>query len=84
MEKEPWSKGRVGKIKNSPAVQTWKESNSVGDFIDKSLDYLSPNSNTHRDRGNVSGRNAEYDHGLHFSQDEGSTCATCSINEMQG
>ena len=83
MAKEPWSKGRVGKIKNSPAVQAWKESEgSVGKFVDKTLDYVFPNSNVHQDTG--TGRSAEWNHGLHSHLGKDDTCATCAIGEMQG
>lgn len=83
MAKEPWSKGRIGKIKNSPAVQAWKESEgSIGKFVDKTLDHVFPDSLTPQDTG--TGRSAEWNHGLHSHLGKNDTCATCAIGEMQG
>lgn len=83
MAKEPWSKGRIGKIKNSPAVKAWKESDgSIGKFADKAMDHVFPGSNVHQDSGN--GRTAEWNHGLHSHLSSDATCATCAIGEMQG
>jgi hypothetical protein len=80
MAKQPWHKDRIHKIKNSPAVETWKESSSLGDFIDKSLDYISPKSNKHRDTG----RSSHFEGARHNSTCSVGNCATCAINQMRG
>lgn len=95
MAKEPWSKGRINKIKNSPAAKMRKEQGTgavfktlggmikegAEDLADKTMDTLFPGDTSH---GPASKRSDEWNHGLHSHMGKDSTCATCAIDEMRG